>query len=111
MLIGRRSFFALALATVAASVANAQQPSGAAPPVTVIRAARLIDPKSGTVTNNAAIVVDRGRITAVGSNVAVPANARVIDLGNVTGTGATASYTDTPGAGVPRRFYIVYQLN
>jgi imidazolonepropionase-like amidohydrolase len=84
MLIGRRSFFALALATVAASAANAQQPSGAAPPVTVIRAARLIDPKSGTVTNNAAIVVDRGRITAVGSNVAAPATARVIDLGNVT---------------------------
>ena len=84
MLIGRRSFFALALATVTASAAKAQQPGSAAPPVTLIRAARLIDPKSGTVTNNAAIVVDRGRITAVGSNVAVPANARVIDLGNVT---------------------------
>ncbi|HKX61649.1 MAG TPA: hypothetical protein VJS65_07390, partial [Verrucomicrobiae bacterium] len=33
------------------------------------------------------------------------------DLGSVAGTGAIASYTDTPGAGVPRRFYIVYQLN
>jgi len=84
MLVRRRSFCALALLTIAALGSNAQQPNNAAPPVTVVRAARLIDPKSGTVTNNAAIVVDRGRITAVGGNVAVPPNARVIDLGNVT---------------------------
>jgi len=71
------------IALVASSIV-AQQPATTQPPATVIRAARMVDPKSGATTTNAVIVVDRGRISAVGSNVAVPPNARVIDLGNVT---------------------------
>lgn len=84
MLVRRRLFCAAALLSLWISGSDAQQTSGSSPAVTVVRAARLIDPKSGAVTNNAAVVVDRGRITAVGSNVAVPANAHVIDLGNAT---------------------------
>ncbi|MGE5101467.1 MAG: amidohydrolase family protein [Deltaproteobacteria bacterium] len=72
-----------ALLALSSSGSLAQQ-AGVPPMPTVVRAARLVDPKSGAVTNNAAIVVERGRITAVGSNVTVPANARVIELGNVT---------------------------
>jgi imidazolonepropionase-like amidohydrolase len=49
-----------------------------------IRAARLIDGKSDTVMTNAVLVVEGERITAVGSGIAVPSNAKVIDLGDAT---------------------------
>jgi imidazolonepropionase-like amidohydrolase len=65
---------ALVLLAVA-SVARAQA-------VTAIRAARMLDVKTGTVINNATIVVTGARITAAGANVAVPAGAKVIDLGD-----------------------------
>jgi imidazolonepropionase-like amidohydrolase len=81
----RRRLISSAAAFVALSpLTSLAQQAGAPPTPTVIRAARLVDPKSGGVTTNATIVVERGRITAVGSNVTVPANARVIELGNVT---------------------------
>jgi imidazolonepropionase-like amidohydrolase len=52
--------------------------------VTAIRAGRLIDPDAGTVATNQVILVENGRITAVGGNVAVPASAQVIDLSSQT---------------------------
>ncbi|HEV7919870.1 MAG TPA: amidohydrolase family protein [Thermoanaerobaculia bacterium] len=51
---------------------------------TVIKAARLFDGTSDSVTQNAVVVADGDRITAVGSGAAIPANARVIDLGDAT---------------------------
>src|SRR5581483_845353 len=54
-----------------------------APPV-VLRAARMVDVRAGTVISNPIVVVNGGRITAVGSATAIPAGAKVIDLGNVT---------------------------
>jgi imidazolonepropionase-like amidohydrolase len=50
----------------------------------VIRAARLFDGVSSTVTAPAVVVVEDGRIVAVGPSAAIPADARVIDLGDVT---------------------------
>lgn len=73
-----------ALIALSSHAAVAQQVAASPTPATVIRAARLVDPKSGAVTTNATVVVERGRITTVGSNVATPPNARLIDLGNVT---------------------------
>ena len=60
-------------------LASAQQ-------TTVLRAARLIDGTGAPTVINAAIVVTDDRIVAVGpaSAVAVPAGARVVDLGDVT---------------------------
>jgi imidazolonepropionase-like amidohydrolase len=71
------SFAALMFAV--ASQAFAQQ-------TTVLRAARLIDGTGAPAVNNAAIVVTDNRIVAVGpaASVAVPAGARVLDLGDVT---------------------------
>jgi imidazolonepropionase-like amidohydrolase len=43
----------------------------------------MLDPKSGSVIQNAVVVVEGGRITAAGANVAVPTGARVIDLGTM----------------------------
>ena len=74
---------------VVAMLAGAVSLSGQAAPApaqatTVIRAARMIDPKSGDVMQNPVIVVRGTRITSVGANAAVPAGAKVIDLGNLT---------------------------
>jgi imidazolonepropionase-like amidohydrolase len=59
--------------------------SGAAQSLrTAIRAARLIDGKSEAVVNNAVILVENEKITAVGSGLQIPADAKVIDLGDAT---------------------------
>ncbi len=52
--------------------------------VVAIKAGRLLDPRTGTITNNAVIVVESGKIMAVGASVAIPANAEVIDLSRMT---------------------------
>ncbi len=62
------AFFALSLA---AGELAAQQPS----PVTAIKAGRLIDPESGTVSSNQIILVEGEKITAVGPNLAIPTGA------------------------------------
>ena len=59
-----------------ASTASAQ--------VTAIRAGRLIDPETGTSAANQVILVERGRFTAVGPNLAIPQGAEVIDLSSLT---------------------------
>lgn len=51
---------------------------------TAIRSARLIDGKSEAVVNNAVILIENDKITAVGSGLQTPANAKVIDLGDST---------------------------
>ena len=53
----------------------------AAPPI-AIRAARLLDVRSGRISSNAMVVVQDGKIIQVGG--AAPAGAEVIDLGDVT---------------------------
>jgi imidazolonepropionase-like amidohydrolase len=56
----------------------------AAAQVTAIRAGSLIDPETGTAAPNVVILVEEGRFTAVGADVAVPAGAQVIDLSSLT---------------------------
>jgi imidazolonepropionase-like amidohydrolase len=48
--------------------------------VTAIKAGRLVDPESGTTLVNQVILLEKGRITAVGGGVAIPRGAAVIDL-------------------------------
>jgi len=52
--------------------------------VTVVRAGRLVDPDSGTLLSNQVILIKDGKIQAVGSALALPANATVIDLSDKT---------------------------
>jgi len=52
--------------------------------VTVVRAGRLIDPDSGTVLTNQVIMIKDGKVQAVGRELALPADAKVIDLSNKT---------------------------
>ena len=50
----------------------------------VLKAARMFDGKTSALVSNATIVVQGDKIIDVGSNVAAPADAQVIDLGDVT---------------------------
>ncbi|MCA1593301.1 MAG: amidohydrolase family protein [Acidobacteria bacterium] len=51
---------------------------------TAIRAGRLLDPETGTAATNQVILIENGKIKAVGANVAVPAGAQLIDLSRLT---------------------------
>ena len=83
---------ATALGTIALALAAqdalAQNPPGAPAtrpaPITAIRAGRLVDPATGTAATNQVILVQGGRFTAIGPNVAIPAGATVIDLSALT---------------------------
>ena len=83
----RTRLFALASAlslSISVSRATAQpQATSASAPTTVVRAARMIDPKSGNTVQNAVVVVRGGRIVSAGANAAIPSGAKVIDLGNL----------------------------
>jgi len=56
----------------------------AAAQVTAIRAGKLIDPDSGTVLTGQTILIRAGKIEAVGNNVTVPSDAKIIDLSKMT---------------------------
>ena len=72
------------LALLAGS-ALAQTPSPSAAPTRVaIRAGRLIDGQGGAPITDAVVLVENDRITAIGRGLAIPAGARVIDLGRAT---------------------------
>jgi imidazolonepropionase-like amidohydrolase len=70
----------LFLVSVRLSAAGA----GPAADVTVVRAGRLIDPRSGAVLLNAVIVVEAGKVKAVGLSPPIPPGAREIDLSRFT---------------------------
>jgi imidazolonepropionase-like amidohydrolase len=76
-----RTLFCLCLISLAVT-GQSQNPS--APARLAIRAARMIDGKSDTVVNNPVILIEGDKITAVGSGVAIPKDAKVLDLGDVT---------------------------
>jgi imidazolonepropionase-like amidohydrolase len=70
------------LLVLPALFAQAQEPSK--PAKLAIRAARMIDGKSDTPVTNPVILVEGEKISAIGSGLAIPADAKVIDLGDVT---------------------------
>jgi imidazolonepropionase-like amidohydrolase len=50
----------------------------------VVRAAKMVDVKAGKIVSNPVVVIEGEKIKEVGPGVAVPAGARVIDLGSAT---------------------------
>ena len=52
--------------------------------VTAIRAGKLVDPDTGTVLAGQTILVRNNKIEAVGSNITIPSNAKIIDLSKQT---------------------------
>lgn len=60
--------------------ATAQTPA----PIIAIKAGRLIDPETATVSTNQIILIEGERIKAVGANLAIPTGATIIDLSKLT---------------------------
>src|ERR1700721_1136451 len=52
--------------------------------VLAIKAGAVVDPSSATISTNQTILVEGGKITAIGNNVPVPSGANVIDLSSQT---------------------------
>jgi len=81
----RAPFFpALLPAVLACAPLALAQTEPAQPVVVVLKAARLFDGKGDRAIANGTLVVEGGQIKAVGSGLAVPAGAKVVDLGDVT---------------------------
>lgn len=72
----RRNLLVLLLVLSLFVVAQAQ--------TTAIRAGRIVDPDSGTTSPNQIILVEGGKITAIGANVTIPSGANTIDLSRAT---------------------------
>src|SRR6202045_802293 len=70
-----------------ASLTRAQQ-SQPTPPSILVKAGRLLDPRTGNVLAPAAVLVEDGKIKEVGSpsqlQVTAPAGVKIIDLGSAT---------------------------
>jgi imidazolonepropionase-like amidohydrolase len=56
----------------------------AAETTVAVKAARMVDVRNGALIDNAVVLITGDRITAAGSKLAIPAGAKVIDLGNKT---------------------------
>ncbi len=83
----KRSFRALFAATLLAVISTSLC-SQSAVPVTMIKAGRLLDPRTGNILAPAAVLIEEGKIKEVGSpsqvQAAAPAGVKVIDLGSAT---------------------------
>ncbi len=67
---------------IAIPPAPAQQAK--APPVIAVKAARLFDGKADALQANGVVLVQGTKILAVGTDLAIPAGAEVVDLGDAT---------------------------
>ena len=75
----------LALACLAIpALLAAQEGPATQSEVIALKAARLFTGKGDTAVRNGVVIVEGGKIRAAGSGLAVPAGARVIDLGDAT---------------------------
>ncbi len=74
--VTQKAFAAMLLVLCAAFVANAE--------VTAIRAGKVVDPATGTVSSNQIILVEGRNIKAIGADVKIPAGATVVDLSKQT---------------------------
>lgn len=71
---------------VAAAICTLSAMTLAPIPIVVIKAARVIEPASGKVLQNQAILIEGDKVKSVGdaASISIPSQAKVIDLGNVT---------------------------
>src|SRR5580658_2878465 len=83
----RKLGISLVLAVVAVLSAT-QTPAQSAAPVTLVKAGRLLDPRTGNVLAPAAVLIEDGKIKEVGSpsklQAGAPAGVKIIDLGSAT---------------------------
>jgi imidazolonepropionase-like amidohydrolase len=73
--------FVLCAAISIPAAGPAQQPAGK---IFVLKAARLFDGKSNALVSPGLVVVNDGKITAVGARASIPTGAQIIDFGDAT---------------------------
>ena len=78
----RRSFPTTVLPLLVTALLHATSPAAAQ--VTAIRAGGLVDPDSGTRTDNVVILVENGRFGEIGTDIVIPSGALVVDLSDLT---------------------------
>ena len=80
--------FAFLAASVFVLFSNGQLAAQSPPPVTLVKAGRLLDPRTGSVLAPAAVLIENGKIKEVGPPAQVqahtPAGVKIIDLGSAT---------------------------
>src|SRR3982751_436668 len=74
------TFYCLTIAGLLAAAGNIS----AADQIIALKAARLFDGKAKTLASNGVVIVQGDKIVDAGSNLPVPPNAQVIDLGDAT---------------------------
>src|ERR1700751_6002707 len=81
-----RKCAALLLLLLVAQLSRLQLRGQSAAPVTLIKAARLLDPRTGKVLAPAAVLIEGDKIKQVGSTsqINVPGGSKIIDLGAAT---------------------------
>lgn len=77
MKLSRLALFIVIILCVVSSIAVQAQ-------VTAIRAGKLVDTETGTTASNQIILVEGGKIKAVGAGLQIPAGAAIIDLSDST---------------------------
>ena len=75
-----KNLLRLLLLIVSSALASQAQQS----PVSAVRAGKLLDVDAGRVLSNQIIVIRNGKVESVGENLAIPADATVIDLSKMT---------------------------
>jgi imidazolonepropionase-like amidohydrolase len=82
------TFLAAFTAFLILQVAVGQVSQSSSPPATLIKASRLLDPRTGEVISPAAVLIENGKVKAVGQAARVqadtPSGTETIDLGNAT---------------------------
>jgi imidazolonepropionase-like amidohydrolase len=76
---------AVLISSMAASATRARQSQPAPPPI-LVKASRLLDPRTGNVLAPAAVLIEGDKIMQVGSpsQISAPNGAKIIDLGRAT---------------------------
>ena len=67
-------------------VSTMQSGAQSAPPITLVKASRLLDPRTGNVLAPAAVLIEGNKIKQVGSSsqIDAPSGAKIVDLGTAT---------------------------
>ena len=74
----------LVILTLASSAIPALAQVNPAPQIVAIKAGKLLDPETGKASTNQIILVEGKKIKEIGASVAIPADAKIVDLSKAT---------------------------
>src|SRR5215831_14209760 len=74
----------LVAATLLALLSGAPLAAQSPARVTLVRAGRMLDPRTGNVLAPAAVLIEDGKIKQVGAQISAPSDAKIVDLGSAT---------------------------